>query len=509
MECIGAIDQGTQSTRFLLYDRSANLVASHQVEFTQITPKPGWVEHDPLEIWESVNQCLDKALEAARSKVGDVKVVALGITNQRETTLVWDRTTGKSLHNAIVWMDRRTASICQRITEELGGSNHYRAVTGLPVSTYFSAFKWTWLHENVAVVREAKAEGRCMLGTIDSWLIYNLTGGVEGGIHVTDVSNAARTFLMDIRTLSWDAGLLQRFGLSEGMLPRICSNAEVYGTVKHGLLAGVPIAGCLGDQQAAMLGQRCKPLEAKNTYGTGCFVLLNTGTAPIQSSHGLLTTMAYKLGPDEPAQYALEGAIAIAGAGVSWLKDSLRIIDSPEESATLAASVDSTGGVYFVPAFGGLLAPRWRSDARGVILGLSSFTTRAHIVRALLEAIAWQTKEVLDAMVQDAGRDGFSLLRVDGGASRNDVLMQLQADAIQIPVRRPQHLETTCLGAAYAAGIGSGFWSKDWVLHSDGCHAQDSQEFHPKADPEKIQQRFMCWKEAVKRSYNLEDFELQ
>ncbi|CAL8463144.1 g2678 [Coccomyxa elongata] len=508
MECVGAIDQGTQSTRFLIYDRTARLIASHQVEFTQITPRPGWVEHDPLEVWQSVLVCLEKAVKAAKTKEGDIKIVAVGITNQRETTLVWDRTTGKPLHNAIVWMDRRTAGICQRFAEDFGSKDHYRAKTGLPVSTYFSAFKWTWLHENVAAVREAKAAGRCMLGTIDSWLIYNLTGGVSGGIHVTDVSNAARTFLMDIHTLAWDADLLQRFGLSLDMLPRICSNAEVYGAVKGTPLDGVPIAGCLGDQQAAMLGQRCKPLEAKNTYGTGCFVLLNTGDTPIQSSHGLLTTMAYKLGPSEPAHYALEGSIAIAGAGVSWLKDNLRIIDSPEESATLAASIDGTGGVYFVPAFGGLLAPQWRDDARGVILGISSFTTRAHIARALLEAIAWQTKEVLDAMVQDAGREGFSLLRVDGGASRNDVLMQLQADAIQIPVRRPEHLETTCLGAAFAAGIGSGFWTKEWVLHSDACHAQDSQEFRPQADPEEIQQRFNCWQEAVKRSFNLEHFEL-
>ncbi|CAK0785078.1 hypothetical protein CVIRNUC_008284 [Coccomyxa viridis] len=510
MRCIAALDQGTQSTRFLLYNPNAELVASHHLEFEQITRQPGWVEHDPLEIWSTVLQCVENGLCTARRKHADLEVVALGITNQRETTMAWDRRTGQPLYNAIVWLDRRTSAICQRLTKELGSGDAFRGTTGLPVSTYFSAFKWLWLLENVEAVAAARAEGHCMVGTMDAWLMYNLTGGVNGGIFVTDVSNAARTCLMDIHSRRWDPALLERFQLSTDMLPCICSNAEVYGRIRDGPLAGVPIAGCLGDQQAAMLGQRCRPMEAKNTYGTGCFLLLHTGTEAVASQAGLLTTMAYQLGPEEPPQYALEGSIAIAGAGVSWLRDRMGLIDSAADSEAVASSVADTGGVYFVPAFGGLLAPHWRDDARGVILGLSSYTSRGHIVRALLEAITWQTKEVLDAMLKDAKQTGFKLLRVDGGASQNNLLMQLQADAIQIPVRRPKHLETTSLGAAFAAGIATGFWSKDWVLGSGATNQrEDHTDFTPQVDRETVDRRFRCWQKAVVRSFDLEDFERQ
>ncbi|CAL5229069.1 g12320 [Coccomyxa viridis] len=511
MECIASLDQGTQSTRLLLYDAEAQLIDSHHMEFTQITPQPGWVEHDPMEIWDSVLQCIEKGLSQARSRHPELKVTGLGITNQRETTMAWDRTTGQPLHNAIVWMDRRTAAICQRLSKELGSGDAFRETTGLPISTYFSAFKWLWLLENVEAVQQAAAEGRCMVGTMDTWLMYNLTGGAHGGIFVTDVSNAARTCLMDIKNLQWAPDLLQRFRLSTDMLPRICSNAEIYGHVRDGPLTGVPIAGCLGDQHAALLGQRCRPLEAKNTYGTGCFLLLHTGTEPVPSQAGLLTTMAYQLGPEEPPQYALEGSIAIAGAGVSWLRDRLGLIDSVDECEAVASSVPDTGGVFFVPAFSGLLAPHWRSDARGVILGLSSYSGKAHIVRALLEAITWQTKEVLQAMLKDAKQPNFKLLRVDGGASRNNLLMQLQADAIQIPVRRPEHLETTSLGAAFAAGIATGFWTKEWVLGSTSEEKRhgDYTDFLPKVDPATIEKRFRCWEKAVERSFDLEDFDAE
>ncbi|KAK9814067.1 hypothetical protein WJX72_000230 [[Myrmecia] bisecta] len=504
MECITAIDQGTQSTRVLIFDQHARVVAKHQVEFQQINPQSGWTEHDPSVIWESVQTCIKEAVAAATASAGSIHVKAVGITNQRETTLVWDRRTGKPLCNAIVWLDNRTSAICRRWETELGSRDHFRPVTGLPISTYFSAYKFQWMLENVPEVAAAVQEDRCVLGTVDTWLIYNLTGGVDGGVLVTDVTNAARTNLMDLHSLSWHEPTMALFGVQRSMLADIRSNAEVYGTVKVGPLAGVPIAGCLGDQQAAMLGQRCKPGEAKNTYGTGSFIVMNTGTEVVESKQGLLTTMAYHLGPRSPPQYALEGSIAIAGAGISWLRDKLNILESAAECEELAASVPDTAGVYFVPAFSGLLAPHWRPDARGALLGMTTYTSRAHVVRAMLEAICWQTREVMDAMRSDADLTNLKLLRVDGGASVNNLFMQLQADILQVPVQRPGHLETTCLGAAYAAGIGVGFWTQDWVLDDSRKQAEPNTDFLPSVSQGDADRRYQCWKFAVQRSFDLD-----
>lgn len=503
MECIGSIDQGTQSTRFFLYGRDAAPLASHQVEFPQIYPKSGWVEQDPMRIWDSVLQAVQGAMRQATELHGEVNLRAVGITNQRETTLVWDKATGKPLHNAIVWLDGRTGQLCSRMKQELGSSDHFRPVTGLPISTYFSAYKLKWLLENVPEVAQAAKEGRCMFGTVDSWLIYQLTGGVEGGIHVTDVSNASRTNLMELATLSWHADTVAAFGAQEVLLPEIKSNAEVYGRVTTiPEVMGVPIAGCLGDQQAAMLGQRCMKREAKNTYGTGCFMLLHTGNAIVPSEHGLLTTVAYKLGAEAAPCFALEGSIAIAGQGISWLRDSLGLIQNAAESEDLAGSVPDCGGVIFVPAFGGLLAPWWASDARGIILGLTQYTKKAHIVRAMLEAICFQTRDVLEAMKQDADMSALACLFVDGGASQNDLLMQMQADVLQVPVRRPMHLETTSLGAALAAGIAVGFWSVDEALHGQK-HGADGKVFEPQGSAEEADRRHARWKKAVERSLGL------
>ncbi|GLC44941.1 hypothetical protein PLESTM_001667100 [Pleodorina starrii] len=512
-ECVAALDQGTQSTRVFIFDRDCAPIASHQVDLPQIYPQAGWCEHDPLEIWRTVLECMSRAWEDAQQRVVSsgrppLRMVALGITNQRETTVVWSRTTGRPLHNAIVWLDNRTSELCDQLAAAHGGRDAFRAITGLPISPYFSATKYLWMYENVPEVRAAVDRGDAAVGTIDSWLIWQLTGGAAGGVHVTDVTNASRTLLMDLDSLDWHSSTLAAFRCPRSALPRIVSNAEVYGlitpspaTAPHhaaalhtsgsasllgagpaaglgggggmsihplGPLEGVPIAGCLGDQMAAMLGQRCRPGEAKNTYGTGCFMLLNTGQRRIASTHGLLTTVAFKLGPDRPANYALEGSVAVAGLGISWLRDNLGLIGSAAESEVLAASVKDTGGVYFVPAFSGLLAPHWRADARGVLLGMTSFTTRAHVVRAMLEAICFQTREVLDAMRRDAELDehhgGLAALRVDGGAAANDLLMQLQADLLQVPVVRPAFRETTSLGAALAAGLAVNLWTREEVF---------------------------------------------
>ncbi|GIM04542.1 hypothetical protein Vretimale_9090 [Volvox reticuliferus] len=464
---IAAIDQGTQSTRVFMFDRDFTPVASHQVDLPQIYPQAGWCEHDPVDIWHTVLECLSRAWEDLEQRAEAARqppplMVALGITNQRETTVVWHRITGEPLYNAIVWSDNRTSELCDQLAAIHGGRDAFRSVTGLPISPYFSATKYLWMYENVPAVRAAVDSGDAAVGTIDSWLIWQLTGGASGGSHVTDVTNASRTLLMDLETLDWHEPTLAAFRCPRTVLPRIVSNSEYYGLiiptcateptrgsgwkyygsgapewVQHPLepLLGVPITGCLGDQMAAMLGQRCRPGEAKNTYGTGCFMLLNTGQRRIASTHGLLTTVAFKLGPEKPVHYALEGSVAVAGSGISWLRDNLGLIDSAAESEVLAASVPDTGGVYFVPAFSGLLAPHWRADARGVLLGMTSFTTRAHVVRAMLEAICFQTREVLDAMRRDAELDehhgGLTALRVDGGAAANDLLMQLQADLLQ------------------------------------------------------------------------------
>ncbi|PSC73566.1 Glycerol kinase [Micractinium conductrix] len=502
MECVGAIDQGTQSTRFFLYDRNCQPLASAQVEFPQIYPRAGWVEQCPLAIWASVQEAVGTALEQALAQHGELVVKAVGITNQRETTIVWDRETGQPLHNAIVWLDNRTAPVCHALQKQLGSQDYFRPVTGLPISTYFSAYKLKWLLDNVPAVAQAAAEGRAAFGTVDSWLIWQLTGGAAGGLHATDVSNASRTNLMDLQALSWHQPTLELFGVAPRMLPQIRSNAEVYGTVKDGPLAGVPIAGCLGDQQAAMVGQRCAVHEAKNTYGTGCFMLLNTGQELVQSSHGLLSTLAFQLGADAAPHYALEGSIAIAGQGVSWLRDAVGFIGSAAESETVAASVPDTGGVYFVPAFGGLLAPWWQSDARGVIAGLTQYTTKAHIVRAMLEAVCFQTLDVLDAMQQDADCSELGAMFVDGGASQNNLLMQMQADILQVPVRRPAHLETTSLGAALAAGIGAGVWTAEEAF-VDLKHNTGGTLFEPQITRTAAERRHAKWKLVVQRSFAL------
>ncbi|GLI71029.1 hypothetical protein VaNZ11_016146 [Volvox africanus] len=497
-ECIAALDQGTQSTRVFIFDRDCAPIASHQADLPQIYPQAGWCEHDPLEIWRTVLECLSRTWEDAQQRVVSagrppLRMMALGITNQRETTVVWSRTTGLPLHNAVVWLDNRTSELCDRLAATHGGRDAFRSVTGLPISPYFSATKYLWMYDNVPEVRAAVDSGDAAVGTIDSWLIWQLTGGPLGGVHITDVTNASRTLLMDLDSLDWHDPTLAAFRCPRAILPRIASNAEVYGLITPtaatapiygnasgssggfaspihplGPLEGVPIAGCLGDQMAAMLGQRCRPGEAKNTYGTGCFMLLNTGQRRIASTHGLLTTVAFKLGPDKRANYALEGSVAVAGLGISWLRDNLGLIGSAAESEVLAASVPNTGGVYFVPAFSGLLAPHWRADARGVLLGMTSFTTRAHVVRAMLEAICFQTREVLDAMRRDAELDehhgGLAALRVDGGAAANDLLMQLQADLLQVPVVRPAFRETTSLGAALAAGLAVNLWTWEEVF---------------------------------------------
>eukprot|EP00252_Welwitschia_mirabilis_P004089 TRINITY_DN1427_c0_g1_i1.p1 TRINITY_DN1427_c0_g1~~TRINITY_DN1427_c0_g1_i1.p1 ORF type:complete len:531 (-),score=91.74 TRINITY_DN1427_c0_g1_i1:346-1938(-) len=518
---IGSIDQGTTSTRFFIYDASATVIASHQVEFKQIYPQAGWVEHDPLDILESVRTCMREALEKAKAAGKEVEkgLRAIGITNQRETTLIWSKTTGLPLYNAIVWMDARTSSICRRLENELpNGKNHFAQTCGLPISTYFSALKLIWLLESVEAVRNAVEKGDALFGTVDSWLIWNLTGGIHGlrkdgtqvqGIHVTDCSNAARTMLMDLKALTWHMPTLETLNIPSAILPQIISNAEVIGEIVEGWpCAGALLAGCLGDQHAAMLGQSCKKGEAKSTYGTGCFILLNTGEEIKFSSNGLLSTVAFKLGPDAPTNYALEGSIAIAGAAVQWLRDSLGVIKSASEIEDLAGSVENTGGLYFVPAFNGLFAPWWRDDARGVCIGITRYTTKAHIARAVLESMCFQVKEVLGAMAMDCKQEGDNmegkelLLRVDGGASVNNLLMQLQADLLGSPVLRPADIETTALGAAYAAGLATGVFTQEQIF-STGPKQEGPMLFYPKVDEEQRENRFASWCKAVERSFDL------
>ncbi|KAF6261584.1 hypothetical protein COO60DRAFT_1268650 [Scenedesmus sp. NREL 46B-D3] len=503
MECVAAIDQGTQSTRVFIFDKNAQPIACHQEQFKQIYPKAGWCEHDPMIIWGSVQRCIPAALAAAEAAAGcALKVAGLGITNQRETTVLWSRSTGQPLHNAIVWLDNRTSEICRAWEASLaGGKQHFRGVTGLPVSTYFSAYKFQWMCQHAPGVAAAVESGDAMFGTVDSWLIYCLTGGVDGGVHVTDVTNASRTNLMELASLSWHGPTLALFGAPPAMMPRIASNAEVYGHVAAGPLAGVPIAGCLGDQMAALLGQRAAPGEAKNTYGTGCFMLLNTGHTLTPSNHGLLTTLAHQLGPRASPSYALEGSVAVAGLGISWLRDNLRIIDSADDSEPIAASVPDTGGVYFVPAFSGLLAPHWQEDARGVLLGMTAFTTRGHVVRALLEAICFQSREQASGLIAT-----LNMLRVDGGASHNDLLMQLQSDILQVPVQRPLFQETTALGAALAAGLTVGLWDEAFVATPPP--PGKAATFVPAASKAEADKRYTHWKKAVSRCLDLADLAL-
>ncbi|BAS27071.1 glycerol kinase GlpK [Limnochorda pilosa] len=455
---VGAIDQGTTSTRFMVFDREGRVVAAAQKEHRQIYPEPGWVEHDPLEIWERTQEVIREGL--GRAGLTGEDLAALGLTNQRETIIVWDRRTGRPYTNALVWQDTRSNAICQELTAE-GGPDRFRDRTGLPISTYFSGPKLRWTLEQVPGVRQAAERGEALFGTVDTWLLWWLSGGPEGGVHVTDVTNASRTLLMNHATLDWDPEILAILGIPRAMLPAIrpSSDPDLYGTTRPDgpLAAAVPLAGALGDQQAALVGQAAfAPGDVKNTYGTGCFVVMNTGERRVLSRHGLLTSVAYRMA-DEPAVFCLEGSIAITGALVQWLRDNLGIIQSSGEVERLARSVEDSGGIYFVPAFSGLFAPHWDSRARGLLIGLTRYVNRGHLARAVLEATAYQTEEVLRAMRQDSGAS-LAELRVDGGMVANDLLMQFQADLSGIPVIRPQVAETTALGAAYAAGLAVGLW---------------------------------------------------
>ncbi len=499
---VGAIDQGTTSTRFLLFDRQARIAASHQLEHRQIYPRPGWVEHDAWEIWERTAEVVRAALGQAGA--APEELAAVGITNQRETVVAWDRETGRPLANAVVWQDTRTAELVARLAAE-GGSDRFRERTGLPLSTYFSGPKLSWLLENDSGLARAAEEGRALFGTMDSWLVWQLTGGSRGGVHVTDPSNASRTMMMDIETLSWDRGMLGLFGLRQETLPRILPSVPQtpYGlTAAGGPLGGeVPVAGILGDQQAALFGQACfLPGSSKNTYGTGCFLLLNTGAELVRSRHGLITTVACQRGGEPPA-YALEGSVAVTGALVQWLRDNLGLIASSSEIEALAGRVEDCGGVYFVPAFSGLFAPYWRSDARGVIVGLSGYTTGAHIARAALEATAFQTREIFEAMEEESGMS-IRFLKVDGGMTVNELLMQFQADLLDVPVIRPRVRETTALGAAFAAGLCAGFWKDTGELASLW---EEERRWTARITEAERRRRLSRWRKAVERSFGWEE----
>ena len=489
-----AVDQGTTSTRFMIFDHAGKVVAVDQKEHEQIYPKPGWVEHDPLEIWQRTQEVIDGCLK--KSGVDPKDIAAVGITNQRETTVVWDRATGKPVYNAIVWQDTRTDAICNELAKD-GGQDRFRTKVGLPLATYFSGPKVKWILDNVPGVKEKAEKGDVLFGNIDTWVIWNLTGGPNGGVHVTDVSNASRTMLMNLETLDWDPDMLKVMGIPKAMLPRVRASAEVYGKAV-GSLNGIPVAGDLGDQQAALFGQTCFSAgEAKNTYGTGCFMLLNTGTKPVQSKNGLLTTLGYKIG-NEPAVYCLEGSIAITGALVQWLRDNLKMFDFSKHIEDYAKTVPDSGGIYFVPAFSGLFAPYWKSDARGAIVGLTRFITQNHIARAALEATAYQTREVLDAMNADSGVP-LTALKVDGGMVYNELLMQFQADILGVPVIRPTVAETTALGAAYAAGLAVGFWAKVEDLRANWGK---DHEWDPKMDAGERDKLYKGWKKAVTRTFD-------
>ena len=489
---IGAIDQGTTSTRFIVFDHAGAIVALDQMEHRQIMPRPGWVEHDAAEIWANTQAVIAGALERAGLTPGDL--AAVGITNQRETTVLWDRESGQPVHNAIVWMDTRTDKLVEQLAAE-GGQDRLRGRTGLPLATYFSGLKLRWLLDEVPLAHARADAGELLFGTIDSWLAWNLTG-----LHVTDVTNASRTQLMNLETLGWDDEILALLDIPRACLPQIRSSSEVYGTCR-GVLEGVPLAGILGDQQAALFGQAClAPGEAKNTYGTGCFMLMNTGTRPFASTSGLLTTLGYKLG-DAPAVYALEGSISIAGALVQWLRDNLGLIANAAEIEALAASVPDNGDVYFVPAFSGLYAPHWQSGARGVIAGLTRFAGKGHLARAALEATAFQTREVLDAMARDSGV-AITELRTDGGMVVNELLMQFQADILGVPVVRHRVIETTALGAAYAAGLAVGYWaSTDDIRTNWG----EDKRWRPDMAEDRRAALYGRWNKAVTRAMDWVD----
>jgi glycerol kinase len=487
---IAAIDQGTTSTRCILFDHDGRAVAFDQKEHRQLYPQPGWVEHDPLEIWQTTQAVIAGALAKAGLTAKDI--AAVGITNQRETIVVWEKATGKPIHNALVWQDTRTAELCERLAKD-GGQDRFRAKTGLPLATYFSGPKLQWLLNRVDGARARAAGGELLSGTLDTWLIWNLTGGA----HVTDPTNASRTLLMDLATLDWDEELLAAMDIPRAMLPEIRSSSEIYGRAT-GLLSGVPVAGDLGDQQAALFGQTCFDVgDAKNTYGTGCFMLLNTGHDPVPSRHGLLTTVAYRLDGGRPV-YALEGSVAIAGALVQWLRDNLGLIRTATEVEALANTVQDNGGIYIVPAFSGLFAPYWRSDARGAIVGLTRYANKGHFARAALEATAYQTREILDAMREETGRT-LNALKADGGMVANETLMQFQADILGVPVIRPKVAETTALGAAYAAGLAVGFWKDTEELRA--LWGRD-KAWQPRMDVTERERLYAGWKKAVVRTFD-------
>lgn len=498
-----AIDQGTTSTRAIVFDHGGQIVASGQKEHEQIFPKAGWVEHDPAEIWKNTRDVVGQAL--VNADINRHQLAAVGITNQRETAVVWDKTTGEAVYNAIVWQDTRT----QRICDELGGdegADKYKERVGLPLATYFSGPKVKWILDNVDGAREKAEKGDLLFGNTDSWLVWNLTGGVNGGVHVTDVTNASRTMLMNIDTLDWNEDIAKDMGIPLSMLPEIRSSSEEYGRGrKNDLLIDTPIAGILGDQQAATFGQACFEVgQAKNTYGTGNFMLINTGEELVRSENGLLTTVAYKIGDSKPV-YALEGSVAVTGSLVQWVRDNLGLIKTAPEIEDLAKQVDDNGGCYVVPAFSGLFAPYWKADARGAIVGLTRYITKNHIARATLEATAYQSAELLEAMNADSGVD-LTELKVDGGMVMNETLMQFQADILGVPVVRPKVIETTALGAAYAAGIAVGFWSgeQDVIDNWD-----EDKRWEPDMDPETRERSLRLWKKAVERTFDWVDEDVE
>jgi glycerol kinase len=478
----------------MIFDHAGRVVGVDQKEHEQIYPKPGWVEHNPIEIWDRCKDVIAGALAKANLTASDL--AAVGVTNQRETTVVWDKNTGEPVYNAIVWQDTRTDTICNKLAKE-GGQNRFRRKVGLPLATYFSGPKIKWILDNVPGAKAKAKTGELLFGNIDTWVIWNLTGGPNGGVHVTDVSNASRTMLMNLNTLDWDPEILKIMGVPRAMLPKVVPSSAIYGEAV-GSLKGVPVSGDLGDQQAALFGQTCfSPGEAKNTYGTGCFMLLNTGTKPVQSKNGLLTTLGYKIG-DHPAVYCLEGSIAITGALVQWLRDNLGLIAKSADVEALAKTVEDNGGIYFVPAFSGLFAPYWKSDARGAIVGMTRYVNKGHIARAALEATAFQTREVLDAMNADSGVK-LKALKVDGGMVFNDTLMQFQSDVLGVPVIRPTVAETTALGAAYAAGLAVGYWKAVEDLRANWGK---DHEWTPQMAAKQRDGLYKGWKKAVTRTFS-------
>lgn len=508
--CVMAIDQGTTSTRAIVFDRAGAIVSSARLEHEQIFPRPGWVEHDPAEIWQNLRSVVAEALIGA--DINRHALAAVGITNQRETTVVWDRATGQPVHNAIVWQDTRTQAICDRLAQAAAGPDgepdydRYRERTGLPLATYFAGPKAAWILEHVEGARERAEAGELLFGTTDSWCLWNMTGGPDGGVHVTDVTNASRTMLMNLDTLDWNADIAADMGIPLSVLPEIRSSSEVYGHGrKNGLLIDTPIAGILGDQQAATFGQACfERGQAKNTYGTGNFMLMNTGTQPVRSDRGLLTTVCYRLG-EAPPVYALEGSVAVTGSLVQWVRDSLGFIADAQDIEELAAQVPDNGGCFVVPAFSGLFAPYWRPEARGAIVGLTRFVDRRHIARAVLEATAFQSQEVLEAMDAEAPA-ALTELKVDGGMVANDLLMQFQADILGVPVSSPRVIETTALGAAYAAGIAVGFWAGEDEVAANWA---EGRRWEPRMDPDVRARSLRLWKKAVERTFDWVDEDVQ